>query len=122
MACSVPNGEGRNTPLLAVESDNYATAGRADRGNARKSCNDGWLPLKLRPLPPPLTPMSSFLTAAFYKFVELADFRELKAPLLACCEAHGVKGTILLATEGINGTIAGTTEDVHPVLDRKSVV
>lgn len=116
MACSVPTGEGRNTPLLAVEFDKGTADGRAGRWKARKPCNDGWLPLKLRPRPQPLTSMSSFLTAAFYKFVELADFRELKAPLLACCEAHGVKGTILLATEGINGTIAGTTENVHAVL------
>ncbi|GBU15078.1 UPF0176 protein [Polaromonas sp.] len=60
--------------------------------------------------------MSDFLTAALYKFVELPDFAALKAPLLACCEAHGVKGTLLLASEGINGTIAGSTEAVHAVL------
>ena len=57
-----------------------------------------------------------FLTAALYKFVELPDFAALQAPLLACCEAHGVKGTLLLAAEGINGTIAGTPEGVHAVL------
>ena len=60
--------------------------------------------------------MPDFLTAALYKFVELPDFAELRAPLLACCEAHGVKGTLLLASEGINGTIAGKTESVHAVL------
>lgn len=60
--------------------------------------------------------MSDFLTAALYKFVELPDFAELRAPLLACCEAHGVKGTLLLASEGINGTIAGKMEGVHAVL------
>ncbi|MBT9477077.1 rhodanese-related sulfurtransferase [Polaromonas sp.] len=60
--------------------------------------------------------MQDFLTAALYKFVELPDFAELQAPLLACCEAHGVKGTLLLASEGINGTIAGRYEDVHAVL------
>ncbi|MEO8014838.1 MAG: hypothetical protein ABI642_11890, partial [Polaromonas sp.] len=57
-----------------------------------------------------------FLTAALYKFVELPDFAALQAPLLACCEAQGVKGTLLLAPEGINGTIAGTTQGVHAVL------
>ena len=57
-----------------------------------------------------------FLTAALYKFVELPDFAALQPPLLACCEAHGVKGTLLLAPEGINGTIAGTPEGVHAVL------
>jgi UPF0176 protein len=60
--------------------------------------------------------MQDFLTAALYKFVELPDFADLQAPLLACCEAHGVKGTLLLASEGINGTIAGRAEDVHAVL------
>ncbi|PSB01872.1 oxygen-dependent tRNA uridine(34) hydroxylase TrhO [Merismopedia glauca] len=60
--------------------------------------------------------MAYFLTAAFYKFVELLDFEELKAPLLACCEDNKVKGTILLAQEGINGTIAGSTEGVYAVL------
>jgi UPF0176 protein len=60
--------------------------------------------------------MANFLTAALYKFVELSDFAELKAPLLACCEANKVKGTILLAEEGINGTIAGLQQDVYAVL------
>ena len=58
----------------------------------------------------------SFLTAALYKFVELPDFAELQAPFLAQCEAHGIKGTLLLAFEGINGTIAGLPDDVHAVL------
>ncbi len=61
--------------------------------------------------------MTEFLTAAFYRFVELPDFAELKAPLLVCCEANDVKGTILLATEGINSTIAGPAAGVHAVLD-----
>ena len=60
--------------------------------------------------------MPEFLTAALYKFVELPDFAELQAPLLACCEAHGVKGTLLLASEGINGTIAGLPDSVYAVL------
>ncbi|MEG5170697.1 oxygen-dependent tRNA uridine(34) hydroxylase TrhO [Microcoleus sp. B3-D7] len=60
--------------------------------------------------------MASFLTAALYKFVELPDFAELKAPLLDCCNNNKVKGTILLAQEGINGTIAGSSEGVHAVL------
>jgi UPF0176 protein len=60
--------------------------------------------------------MPRFLTAALYKFVELPDFAALRPPLLACCEAHGVKGTLLLAPEGINGTIAGPADGVHAVL------
>ena len=57
-----------------------------------------------------------FLTAALYKFVELPDHAALQAPLLAICDAHGIKGTLLLAAEGINGTIAGLPDDVHAVL------
>lgn len=60
--------------------------------------------------------MPPILTVTFYKFVELADFAELKGPLLKYCEEHLVKGTILLAREGINGTIAGASSEVHDVL------
>ena len=60
--------------------------------------------------------MPIFLTAALYKFVELPDYAALQPLLLACCEANGVKGTLLLAPEGINGTIAGLTLGVHAVL------
>jgi UPF0176 protein len=58
----------------------------------------------------------TILTAAFYKFVQLDDFQSRKAPLLAFCEQHNVRGTILLAEEGVNGTIAGLPDDVHAVL------
>ena len=57
-----------------------------------------------------------FLTAALYKFVDLPDYESRKAPLLAFCEQHRVKGLILLAREGINSTIAGMPDDVHAVL------
>ena len=57
-----------------------------------------------------------FLTAALYKFVELPDHAALQAPLLAECESHGIKGTLLLAAEGINGTIAGLPGGVRAVL------
>ena len=59
---------------------------------------------------------TKYLTAAFYKFVDLPDFADRRAPLLAFCEAHNVKGLILLAREGINSTIAGQPQDVHAVL------
>jgi UPF0176 protein len=45
--------------------------------------------------------------AALYQFLPLPDFRELREPLRALCNAHGLKGTLLLAAEGINGTVAG---------------
>ena len=57
-----------------------------------------------------------FLTAAFYLFVDLPNYAERKPALLAFCEAHNVKGSILLAYEGINGTIAGAASDVYAVL------
>ncbi|HEY6645307.1 rhodanese-related sulfurtransferase [Povalibacter sp.] len=57
------------------------------------------------------------IAAAFYKFVALPDFAALQAPLLAFCEERGVKGTILLAAEGINGTIGGEAQPVREVLE-----
>lgn len=59
---------------------------------------------------------SRYLTAAFYQFVTLSDFADLRAPLLAFCESQDVKGTILLANEGINSTIAGPESGVRAVL------
>ena len=56
------------------------------------------------------------LVAAFYRFVSLPDFANLREPLRAVAEAGGVKGTILLAAEGINGTIAGPEAGVRAVL------
>ncbi len=61
--------------------------------------------------------MAQYLTAALYKFVSLPDYQALQAPILETCIAHNIKGTLLLALEGINGTIAGKTEDIHAVLD-----
>ena len=60
--------------------------------------------------------MADLIAAALYKFVRLPDYAALQAPLLACCEANAVKGTLLLAEEGINGTIAGPPEGVRAVL------
>ncbi len=61
--------------------------------------------------------MTDYLTAAFYKFVDLPDFEACKPPLLAVCEKNKVKGIILLAQEGINSTIAGPEAGVRAVLD-----
>lgn len=60
--------------------------------------------------------MSQHLIAALYKFVELPDYRALQAPVRAFCEAHDIKGTLLLAAEGINGTIAGAPANVKALL------
>jgi UPF0176 protein len=54
---------------------------------------------------------------AYYKFVSLPDFEQRRQPLLEICETNRVKGTILLAAEGINSTIAGTEEGIEAVLN-----
>lgn len=54
--------------------------------------------------------------AALYKFVSLPDYQEIQQPLLAECQKLGIKGTLLLAEEGINGTIAGTRENIDAIL------
>jgi UPF0176 protein len=58
----------------------------------------------------------TFLVAALYHFVSVPHFADLRAPLQALCEENGVHGTLLLAHEGINGTIAGRAPGVHAVL------
>ncbi len=57
-----------------------------------------------------------YLTAALYRFVSLPDAAKRRDALQAVCEAHGIKGLLLLATEGINGTIAGEEGAVRKVL------
>ncbi len=57
------------------------------------------------------------VVATLYKFVSLPDFAEMQDPLLSYCQQQGIKGTILLAEEGINGTIAGSRQAVDAVLD-----
>ena len=51
--------------------------------------------------------MSKIDVRAFYKFVGLPGFASLRGPLKNLCLANGIRGTILLAPEGINGTLAG---------------
>jgi UPF0176 protein len=60
--------------------------------------------------------MNDFVVAAFYKFVRLADYAALRTPLLELCTAHSVIGTVLLAEEGINSTIAGSRAGIDAVL------
>ncbi|MDG1388364.1 MAG: rhodanese-related sulfurtransferase [Halioglobus sp.] len=60
--------------------------------------------------------MSGVVVAALYRFVALDNYREMREPLLDECLAAEVKGTLLLASEGINGTIAGTRKGIDRVL------
>lgn len=57
-----------------------------------------------------------YICAALYKFVELNDFEQLREPLYQTLIDNDVKGTLLLAREGINGTICGTREGIDNVL------
>jgi UPF0176 protein len=54
---------------------------------------------------------------AFYKFVDLPNFEEIKAPLLKFCIKQDLKGTILLASEGVNSTISGSRESIDSLYD-----
>ena len=58
----------------------------------------------------------SYLTAAFYLFVDLPDYVARQQVLRDLCERQDVKGLILLAREGINSTIAGRPDNVRAVL------
>jgi UPF0176 protein len=54
--------------------------------------------------------------AAFYQFTALPDYRDLREPLYARCAALGVKGSVLLAHEGINGTLAGSAANIDALV------
>ena len=60
--------------------------------------------------------LPKFVVCALYHFVILEDFESLRGPLHKVMDDNDVKGTLLLAKEGINGTIAGTREGVDVVL------
>lgn len=59
---------------------------------------------------------NSIVVAALYRFVTLDNFRELREPLLDFCRQHNVLGTLLLADEGINGTVAGSREGIDALI------
>ena len=57
-----------------------------------------------------------YVIAALYHFARFADPAGFKAPLAKLCCSNGVAGTLLLAQEGINGTIAGPRAGIDAVL------
>ena len=59
----------------------------------------------------------SYSVAAFYQFVRLPDFRALREPLRALCTELQLKGSVLLAQEGINGTVAGDADAIAMFVD-----
>ena len=58
----------------------------------------------------------TMIVSAFYKFVRVVDPRGLREGLLVPLAARGMKGTILVAHEGINGTISGPADDMSAFL------
>ena len=57
-----------------------------------------------------------YKVAAFYQFASIPDFRELREPLRAVCACLKLKGSVLLAHEGINGTLAGEPEAIDDLV------
>lgn len=61
--------------------------------------------------------MNSIVVCTLYHFVTLEDYREWRSPLLELMECNQLRGTLLLAPEGLNGTVAGTRQGVDALLD-----
>jgi UPF0176 protein len=59
----------------------------------------------------------SFRIIAFYKFTPFPDYRELQSKLQEFCVGRGIRGTVLLASEGINGTVSGTYEAISELIN-----
>ncbi len=60
--------------------------------------------------------MSDITVAALYKFTPFEDLPAIQGPLRAVCDASGVRGSLLIAHEGLNGTIAGSRRGIDVVL------
>ncbi|WP_407178894.1 rhodanese-related sulfurtransferase [Bradyrhizobium sp. STM 3562] len=58
----------------------------------------------------------SYKVAAFYQFTSLRDFRALREPLRTICAGLALKGSVLLAEEGINGTLAGPDHGIDALV------
>ena len=60
--------------------------------------------------------MTQYIVCAMYKFVALENYEAMRQPLLEKMEEQGIKGTLLLASEGINGTVSGPREGIDNLL------
>ncbi|MDN3452271.1 rhodanese-related sulfurtransferase [Psychrobacter sp. 5A.1] len=60
---------------------------------------------------------NNIVVAALYKFTRFSDFKQYREPILNTMLDNDVKGTLLIAAEGINGTISGTRQSIDTVLD-----
>ena len=61
--------------------------------------------------------MTNIVVAAMYRFVRLDDYQALRQPLLETMQKLDVRGTLLLASEGLNGTVSGTRPAIDSLLD-----
>ncbi|ESS72548.1 hypothetical protein UPF0176 [Methyloglobulus morosus KoM1] len=61
--------------------------------------------------------MSQIVVCALYKFVNLPDYQQLRQPLFDVMDNNQIRGTLLLAREGINGTVAGTRAGIDTLLN-----
>ncbi|MGB0760838.1 MAG: rhodanese-related sulfurtransferase, partial [Rubripirellula sp.] len=61
--------------------------------------------------------MSKFVVAALYRFVQLDDYEDLQKPIHDQMVEYGVCGSLLLASEGINGTVSGSREAIDQLLN-----
>ncbi len=59
----------------------------------------------------------SYIVATFYKFITISDLEAKKEQILGWCIKNQIKGTIILASEGINGTIAGEKKAIASILN-----
>ena len=60
--------------------------------------------------------MSQYVVCALYKFVALDDYQDIRQPLTQLLLDNQIRGTLLLAQEGINGTVAGSRESIDALL------
>ena len=63
-------------------------------------------------------PTRNTVVSTFYCFAKFSDFADFQEPLRDLMLEHDVRGTLLLAAEGINGTIAGTREGIDSLVER----
>lgn len=61
--------------------------------------------------------MSKIVVCALYKFVTLPDYQQLRQPLFDVMDSNQIRGTLLLAREGINGTVAGSRPAINTLLN-----
>lgn len=88
------------------QGDSNPTEASSDNSSSKNSCAEQSREAS----------QESIIVAALYKFVGLPDFHDLREPLLNFCLEQGIKGTLLLAHEGINGTVSGSRQAIDNLL------